>query len=202
MNFSTVAAIVLAAGSSARMGKPKQLIEFEGQSLLRRTVETVIASSVDFVVVTTADNGVDFARELSGLDWTAAQVEKPEQGQSESVRAGLSTVEEYGDFDAILFTPCDLPLLSIEHLDALLAKYRRGDWDIVASRYDGIAGAPLIIGRTLWPEIWELRGDTGMRKILPSRRASTLCIEWEDGKFDLDTPEDVEALLNRRRIME
>lgn len=188
-----MAAVVLAAGSSSRLGRPKQLLEVEGQTLIRRTVQTVLASAVDAVVVATSLGEVNFDAELHGLNWTRATVEHSQLGQSESVRAGLQTVESLGNFDAILFTPCDLPLLSATHLNALVEKYQRGLCNIVASRYDGVLGAPLILDRELWPELRALRGDTGVRKILPSHKGTTTFIEWEAGKFDLDTPDDVKA---------
>ncbi len=195
MSPPRIATVVLAAGSSSRMGRPKQLIEFEGQTVIRRTVQTLNDCSANLVIVTTANNGVDFAAELEGLHWQQAVVENAHQGQSESVRAGLHAVEAEGNFDAILFTPCDLPLLSVSHLNALLAKYRSGGWTIVASRYDDVLGAPLIVGRELWPELHELRGDGGVRKILPAHSKETATVDWEEGQFDLDTPADVEAVL-------
>lgn len=181
------------------MGRPKQLIEWEDQTLIRRTVQTVLASDVDAVIVTTAANGVDFGAELHGLEWTRAGVENPQEGQSQSVRAGLKTVETLGDFEAILWTPCDLPLLSIAHLNTLIETYRSGDWDITASRYDEVLGAPMIVSRALWPELLELSGDTGARKLLAFHAQRATCIEWMDGKFDLDTPDDVDALLQSQR---
>ncbi|RYZ81219.1 MAG: hypothetical protein EOP06_23905, partial [Proteobacteria bacterium] len=95
--------------------------------------------------------------------------------------------------DAVLFTHCDLPLLSSGHLDALIIQYLGGGWDIVASRYDDVLGTPLIVGKALWPELHSLRGDVGVRKILPMHRERTTFVQWDNGQFDLDTPEDVAA---------
>lgn len=180
------------------MGRPKQLIEWESQTLIRRTVQTVLAADVEAVVVTT---GVaTFEAELRDLKWTRAEVENPQEGQSQSVRAGMQAVGELGDFDAILFTPCDLPLLSVAHLNALIETYQSGDWDITASRYSEVLGAPMIVSRALWPELFALRGDTGARKLLAFHPETTTLIEWTDGQFDLDTPADVDALLQSQRL--
>ncbi|MDQ3815749.1 MAG: hypothetical protein M3347_17690 [Armatimonadota bacterium] len=73
-----------------------------------------------------------------------------------------------------------------------MAKYRRGQWYIVASRYREILGAPMLIDRALWPALRNLRGDTGARKILPRYGDATTFIDWDEGQFDLDTPQDVE----------
>lgn len=197
MNRRRVAAVVLAAGGSSRLGRPKQLLEFEGWTLIRRTVETVAASNVDWVVVTMSKNGVDFERELHGLEWMGAVVESPQCGQSESIKAGLRAVEERGEFEGVLFTPCDLPLLSKDHLNTLVAIFQDEKWDVVASRYEGILGAPMIVGRGMWPELHALQGDVGARKIVPGHLESTTSVVWEAGLIDLDTPEDVQRYKDR-----
>lgn len=190
-----VAAVVLAAGSSSRLGRPKQLIEFRGQTLLRRTAQTVLASLADALVVTTGDNGVDSEVQLCGLNWTRAAVVNAQEGQSNSVRAGLEAVESLGEFEAILFTPCDLPLLSAAHLNALIEKYRSANWNMVASRYDETSGAPMIVSHALWPELRGLRGDVGARRLLAFHAQRATFVEWPDGRFDMDTPDDVGVML-------
>jgi molybdenum cofactor cytidylyltransferase len=191
MSEKRVAAIVLAAGRSSRLGTPKQLLEIGSKTLLRRTVETTLASQVGLVVVSLAKDASAFVDTLHDLNWKRAEVTNPELGQSESIRAGLEIVAQH-DFDAVLLIPCDLPLLSSEHLDALIIKYQQEQWQIVASRYLEILGAPMLIDRALWPDLHNLRGDTGARKILPLYEHVTTFIDWDAGQFDLDTPQDVE----------
>lgn len=180
------------------MGSPKQLIEVEGQTLIHRTVRTALASLAASVVVTTSDNGVDFEAELHGQQWTRALVENPQLGQSQSIKAGLATAESLDNIDAVLFTPCDLPLLSTSHLNDLITTYQSGLWKIVTSCYDDVLGAPLIVARELWPELHALEGDVGARKILPLHRQSTTSIPWQQGQFDLDTPADVTKYTQRK----
>ncbi len=185
----SVGIVVLAAGMSSRLGTPKQLLEIGGKTLLRRTVETAMSSRAKFVVVCLAKGDSASENALSGLDFRLASVENPQLGQSESVRAGLELAAPY--CDAILFTPCDLPLLSSAHLNALISKFEAENRAIVASRYDGILGAPLILGRELWDEVRALRGDVGARKIVAKHAEKAAFVDWEAGQFDLDTPEDV-----------
>jgi molybdenum cofactor cytidylyltransferase len=186
-----VAAIVLAAGRSSRLGTPKQLLEIGSQTLLRCTVETILAARVGLVVVSLEKGVSAFVDTLHGLDWKRAEVENPQLGQSESIRAGLEIVAQQ-DFDGVLLTPCDLPLLSSQHLNALITKYQIENSQIVASRYHNVLGAPMLIDRALWPDLRELRGDIGARKILPLYEHTTTFIDWNEGQFDLDTIEDVE----------
>lgn len=132
---------------------------------------------------------------------TRSSVENPREGQSQSVRAGTRAVEELGDFDAILFAPCKLPLLSASHLNALSEPYRSGNWQIVASRPCEVLGVPMmLVSRALWPELLELSGDMGVRKLLAFYVQTTTCIEWTDGKFDLDTPDNLDTLLRSKSL--
>ena len=186
-----VAVLVLAAGHSSRLGTPKQLLEIDGKTLLRRTVETTLASQTGLVVVSLPKDAKAFVDSLHGLNCKWAEVGNPEMGQSESIRAGLEVVAQH-EFEAVLITPCDLPLLSSAHLNALIAKYQKEPWQIIASRYGEVLGAPMVIDRALWPALRDLRGDTGARKILPHYQETTTFIDWSEGQFDLDTTEDVE----------
>ncbi|HEX8465521.1 MAG TPA: nucleotidyltransferase family protein [Abditibacterium sp.] len=199
MNSQTsVGIVILAAGASARLGRPKQLLKIEGQTLLRRTVQTALNSSAKFVVVTLAAGDVASEMALAGLEFHLARVENAQFGQSESVRAGLELAAP--DCEAILFAPCDLPLLSTSHLDALISRFEVENRAIVASRYDETLGAPLVLGRELWPEVRQLRGDVGARKIVAEYAAEAAFIEWNGGRFDLDTPEDYAAWLSSSEI--
>lgn len=191
MSEKRVAAIVLAAGRSSRLGTPKQLLEIGSKTLLRRTVETTLASQVGLVVVSLEKDATAFVGTLHDLNWKRAEVKNPQLGQSESIRAGLEIVAQH-HFDAVLITPCDLPLLSSEHLNALITEYRQEQWQIVASRYLEILGAPMLIDRSLWPDLRKLRGDTGARKLLSLYGYTTTFMDWNEGQYDLDTPQDVE----------
>ncbi len=187
-----VAAVILAAGKSSRMGAPKQLLEIEGQSLLRRTTQTVVATHFDLVVVVSRQ----FAA-VADLPVVEAAFRFEPDALSDSIKNGLAAIRDWENdsgflVDAALFVPCDLPLLTSAHLGALLAEYR-GETQIVASRFDGVLGTPMLFDRALWPELDALTGDTGGRQIISRHEKNTASVAWEGGQFDLDTPADVEA---------
>ncbi len=182
-----ISAAILAAGTSSRLGQPKQLLEIDGQTLIRRTARAALDADIARVTVIVADSshGQAVADELRDLaveivvnfDWL--------EGMASSVRRAVAAA---GEANALLLTPCDLPRLSSEHLRALIEKYQRKNAPIVASRYNETLGAPLIIARELWPELLELRGDVGARRVIMRHDANF--IEWPDGAFDVDTRED------------
>ena len=189
-----VAVAILAAGSSKRMGASKQLLRWEGQSLLRRTYEVAHSARAEHLVVTLDPAATAVVAEIRGATAMRAFVGQPELGQSESVRVALSAVQTT-DSVAILFVPCDLPLLSTEHLNALIARYHESAAAMVASAYDGKLGSPMLLDRSLWPELKALRGDTGARSLLKLHPELCTSIHWPEGEFDVDTPEDWTRLL-------
>ena len=183
-----ITAAILAAGTSSRLGQPKQLLKLDGQTLIRRAAQTALDANVSRVcVVVNPSHVAAMEGELRDLpveivvncDWR--------EGMASSVRVGVAASE---GADALLLTPCDLPLLSSEHLRALIEKYQRENAPIVASRYNETLGAPLIIARQLWPELLELRGDVGARRVIMKHDANF--IEWPQGAFDVDTRQDWE----------
>ena len=180
-----ITAVILAAGASSRLGQPKQLLRFDGQTLIRRTAQTVLASDCARVLVIVGRDADDIASELGDLPVEVIVNEDWPEGMASSVRCAAHNA---GEADALLLTPCDLPLLSSAHLRALIENYRAGEAPIVASRYNEVLGAPLIIARALWPELLQLRGDVGARRVITRHRASF--VEWPDGAVDVDTPAD------------
>ena len=157
--MSRIVAIVLAAGFSRRLGRPKQSVIFEGETLLDRA--TRIAREVaGVVVVVTRENNPD-----------------AEEGMASSIRAGVTLAES----DArLLIMLCDQPLITAEHLRALIAI----DAPIVATGYAGIAGVPAIFAPRFRTELLALRGDRGARAII--ERHGARVVFFEDAAVDVD----------------
>lgn len=179
---------ILAAGTSSRLGQPKQLLKISGQSLIRRAALAVLNAQTARVLVIVGRDASAIEAELHDLPVEIVVNSDWSEGMASSVRAAVATVGDSSHADGLLLTPCDLPLLSSEHLRALIEKYQSENAPIVASRYNETLGAPLIIARALWPELLELRGDVGARRVIA--RHETSFIEWPDGAFDVDTRED------------
>ena len=154
-----VAAIVLAAGASRRLGRPKQDVVFEGETLLARA--TRIAREVtDEVIVVTRENNPEAA-----------------EGMAASIRIGVAAA---GSESRILITLCDQPLVTADHLRALVAV----DAPIVATGYAGIAGVPAVFDPQFIPELLALRGDVGARSIIARHGAHV--VPFEDAAVDVD----------------
>jgi CTP:molybdopterin cytidylyltransferase MocA len=171
-----VAAIILAAGSSGRFGRPKQLLAFRGESLVRRTVRIASEAGCDEVIVVAQPGAL---RELHA---TIVENAGFAEGMASSIRAG---VEAAGNARVLLML-CDQPLITPEHLRALLAI----DAPVVATGYSGIRGVPAAFAPELRDELLALRGDRGARAII--ERHDARAIVFEDAAVDIDTVADLE----------
>ena len=211
-----IAAAILAAGTSSRLGRAKQLLKIDDETLIRRTARTVLAALTrpsnrncerypdwkstsvppyqfswpgKLLVVVNPSHAAAIEGELRDLAVEIVVNADWREGMASSVRLAVAAA---GEAEALLITPCDLPRLSSEHLRALTAQFERDGARIVASRYNETLGAPLVIARELWPELLELRGDVGARRVITRHSASW--VEWPDGALDVDTRADWEKL--------
>lgn len=188
---SRVAAIVLAAGQSRRLGKPKQLIEIEGQPLVRRTVQTVVNSFVEHTFVVLGHEEAEIASQLEDLEVTRIVAPQYASGLSYSVRHGLHQIQtDIRKFQAVLFAPCDLPMLTTEHLNRLVERYHDTHAPIVCSEFEGALGIPALFAAATWADFEMLTGDQGARPLIQacSHREA---VAFAGGAFDIDTPDDL-----------
>ena len=158
-------AVVLAAGSSSRLGRPKQEIVYRGETLLERAVRIAREVADDVVVVTRANNP------------------DADEGIASSIRVGVAAAGEA----RILITLCDQPLITADHLRALVS----ADAPIVATLYGGIAGVPAVFSPEFIMDLLSLRGDRGARVVIERHKEFMHGIPCEDAAVDIDTEGDL-----------
>lgn len=193
--MSRLPAVVLAAGGSRRFaGGSKQLATFQGEALVHRAVRTVLEAGLSPVLVVVGCAGEDVAAAVSDLDSEIVSNPRWDQGQSTSVKAGLAALP--ADADGAAFVPCDQPLLDVETLEKLAAAFRKTGAPAVVPGFEGRRGAPVVIGRELFPQVAGITGDEGARQILARHRDRVVTVELdrEEPLMDVDTPEDLERL--------
>jgi CTP:molybdopterin cytidylyltransferase MocA len=186
-------AIILAAGASRRLGRPKQLVRIEDETLLGRTVRVVKDAGADpvFVVLGAHRESIVGDVDLTGVnavfnpDW--------EEGIASSIRAGVVALrQELPDATPVLLLVCDQPRLTAEHLRGLVAAFDEGmEPAIVASAYAGIAGIPAIFPAREFEALLELRGDEGARSLMRDPRCPLVTVSFDGGEVDVDTPADL-----------
>jgi molybdenum cofactor cytidylyltransferase len=178
-----IAAVVLAAGQSKRLGAAKQMARLGGQTLLERAVGTALKAGLEpvFVVVAEAQKTAYCVANLDSRVVTVGNAEAAE-GMASSVRAGVRAAESVGA-EGVVLLACDQPAVTAEHLEELA----RGGEVVVASAYAGRQGVPAYFPARTFAELLELRGDAGARGLLQAARAVAL----PGGELDVDTVEDL-----------
>ncbi len=179
-----VAAVVLAAGASARLGQSKQQVRLGGETLLERSVRVAHLAGLDPVFVVVAPGK---ATEAGDRAQVLVNTEAAE-GMASSIRVGIAAAA-VAQVTGVVILACDQPAVTPEHLRELA----RGGGEAVASEYAGRKGVPAYLPAAAFPELLKLRGDAGARGLLRSARA----VELDNGELDVDTAED---LARARRI--
>ncbi|RIK26212.1 MAG: nucleotidyltransferase family protein [Chloroflexi bacterium] len=193
---SLITAVVLAAGQSRRMGRPKQLETIGGEPMVVRAVRTALAGDAAEVLVITgayADRVAEVLRPLQAVASDRLRVIANPQyasGQASSVRTAIQALDPR--CEAVLFLLVDQPFVTQALLQRLIAAWRAGAPLAASMARDEVRGAPAIFDRSLFPELLQLTGDTGARPLLQRHREKMARIPaTADELRDIDTPDDL-----------
>jgi molybdenum cofactor cytidylyltransferase len=191
------AGLVLAAGSSRRMGRPKQLLPVAGRPLLEMVVAAANASSLDEVVVVLGGSAEEIRE---GVDLGRARVVYNPghlEGLGSSIRAGLASLD--GRVDRAMVILGDQPAVSAELFDRLLELQASSGLPSAALRFGDLLHPPVVLDRSLFGDLASLEGDVGCRAVIRGRPELVAALPAEtDGNhpIDVDTPEDYERLVS------
>jgi molybdenum cofactor cytidylyltransferase len=189
-----VAAIVLAAGGSSRMGQAKQLLPLGGQPMVRCAVEAVCSAGLAQVVVVVGAHAGAVAGALTGLPVDIVVNPAWAEGMSTSVRAGLNALRP--EAQAVVMVLADQPALTPDLVEALLVRYWATGAPIVAPFYRGQRGNPVLFDRSLFPELLAVEGDRGGRALFDRYAQQVERLEVDDPAVvtDIDTHQDYETI--------
>jgi molybdenum cofactor cytidylyltransferase len=183
-----VPAVILAAGASRRLGRPKQLVQVEGETLLRRAVRAALAGCSPVLVVVGA-RGREVADSLAGMPVQVVDNAEWEEGMAASIRAGVRALPP--DSPAAVFLVCDQLAVDGSLVGRLLAIHRAHPEAVVACAYDDTRGTPTLFPARCFPQLLLLRGDRGARDLLAA--PDVLTVPFPAGTADVDTPGDLPA---------
>ncbi|BDU76572.1 nucleotidyltransferase family protein [Mesoterricola sediminis] len=175
-------AIILAAGASRRLGAPKQLARWQGETLLRRAVRAAAACAP--ILVVTGHRADLMAQELAGLPVQLVPNPAWEEGMAASLRAGVAALPPGAP--GALFLVCDQPAVDAALVDRLLAAWHGAP---VACAYGGTRGVPALLPARDFPAVLALRGDRGARALLAA--PDVVEVPFPEGTWDVDRPEDL-----------
>ena len=191
-----IAGIVLAAGLSLRMGRPKLLLDWGGKPVVRRAVERVKAGGVDEIVIVLGHEGQAIREALKGLPVRFVENPEPEAGQASSIACGVAVLGPA--VSAALIALGDQPALPPEVIPRLLQTFRETAKAIVAPLYRGVQGNPVLFAATVFPELRTLTGDRGARSVVEKDPPRVALVSFDlPMPADLDTFEDYERLRPR-----
>ncbi|MDE3155332.1 MAG: nucleotidyltransferase family protein [Acidobacteriota bacterium] len=188
-----ISAVVLAAGASTRMGRPKLLLPLGGEPLVRRIVRLVCDAGYDEVLVIVGSHHEQVLAALDGLPIRHALNADFATGMGSSFRTAVAHLPASA---AALFALADQPFLTADDYRRLLEVWRAERPPIVSVRYGDITAPPHLFARALFPELAAL--EHGARPVLQRHREGTVVLPFDPGKlFDIDTPADYERASSR-----
>ena len=184
-----IAAVVLAAGFSTRMGRQKLLLPLGDKPVVRWSVEAVLPHVQDVVVVTGRETAA-VRDALAGLSVRFAENPAPESGQSSSIAVGVRALPS--SIRAALIVLGDQPRTPASVVPALLAARDRTGKAVIVPVYRGVRGTPVLFGAEVFAELWALSGDAGARAVVAVRPERVEAVEVDSPMpVDVDTPEDL-----------
>lgn len=197
--MSSAAGLILAAGASSRMGRPKQLLPAGNVNLLDRIIREALHSDLDPIVLVLGHRAGEIRETLvTDLNHPKLRVLENKNyrlGISTSIVTGLLEVEMICDHVMILLA--DMPYITTSLINLLLQKYLDSGLPLGAIQLEGKRSHPVVIGRSLFPSLHQMRGDTGARNLF-LQYADQICLVGPNGKYqdiDMDTPEDYQVFI-------
>jgi molybdenum cofactor cytidylyltransferase len=175
------------------MGRPKQLLIFNGRTLLRRAAEEALASGCRPIVTVLGAFADRLSNEVADLGVQVVTHHGWRGGMGSSVRVGLNALldgPQGSALEAVILMVCDQPFCTAPVLRRLLETHQELKSPAVASYYKGVCGVPALFSRSLFPELLDLRGPGGASSVLERHRQETLVLPFAPGAIDIDTRED------------
>ena len=193
-----VAAIVLAAGRARRFGAQKLLAPFGTSTVVRTVVDTMREAGAEYVVVVGGPGGEAVRAAVGGSPVVWTENPEPDRGMSSSLVAGVSAIPP--NVGAALIALGDQPTVSVQVVQQVVTAWRHGGGPVVAPRYRGLRGNPVLFDAGLFGALGSLVGEHGARDLIAADPARVTMVDVsEPPPMDIDTPSDYDELLRRSR---
>jgi molybdenum cofactor cytidylyltransferase len=188
-----IAGILLAAGTSSRMGSNKLLFPLEGETVLRRAARRALAGGLSPLIVVLGHESDKAAKEIEDLPCQWALNPLYQEGINSSVKAGILAVPR--EARGALVMLADMPFVTSEMIAAMIERYRASEAPLVISDYAGVNAPPMLYDRSLFTELLTMTGEGCGRQVVRRHRDEAEVLAWpESALADLDVPEDYERV--------
>jgi molybdenum cofactor cytidylyltransferase len=190
-----LAIVILAAGASSRLGRPKQLELFKGKSLILHTIDVAHEVKPNQVITVLGANFEAIKSEISDRNTTILENEQWAKGMSTSIICGIHYVErEHPLIQKVIFMVCDQPYVNKGLLQALIDKKKETNLPIITSEYLNIKGIPTLFDKSMFGILKELTGDVGAGKKIKQNMDIVSSVPFEKGEIDIDQESDLALL--------
>ncbi|MEZ4933341.1 MAG: nucleotidyltransferase family protein [Saprospiraceae bacterium] len=187
-----IAILLLAAGSSSRLGHPKQLVEVSGQPLLQKMVEISLATGCHPVVIVLGAYFEKIKPVIENLPVHILENKNWESGMGSTVSCGMDfLINNYPELKAVILLVCDQYYLAEKNITELIRVFEKTNKNIIASKYGETVGVPALFSKHLFTDLLKLNGQSGAKKIVQKYADEAAIVEFSEGMFDLDTEEDL-----------
>jgi molybdenum cofactor cytidylyltransferase len=189
--------VILAAGSSSRLGTPKQLLSFQGTTLIRRLTDIALDTTNGPVVVVTGAAHEPVGHEISDLPVHTVHNAHWPEGMGSSVATGVHKLLEIApQIAGAILAVCDQPFVTPALFESMFEIAAQKNSNIIASSYDDILGTPVLFPAHYFPNLLALKGAEGARKLLDRFSENVISMSFPEGNIDIDTPLDYQQLIS------
>lgn len=188
--------IILAAGNSTRLGRPKQLLLYKGKSLIVTIAEEALKIPDNLTIVVLGYNNQAIAHELEKTSVMWSINNDWESGMASSIQVGMKALlGVFPELQRCIVSVCDQPNISSTEFYGLIQTQKTTGKGIVATEYANTLGVPVLFTQPYFNELLQLAGNEGAKKIVNSYRSDTALYPFEKAAIDIDTETDYEQLL-------
>ncbi|MFB9075977.1 NTP transferase domain-containing protein [Flavobacterium procerum] len=189
--------IILAAGNSSRLGRPKQLLQYKESTLLKNSIYEALKVENSFIIIVTGSDHDLIEKELNSPEITFSFNSNWETGMSSSIVKGISELLLLNpDCEQCIMAVCDQPFVTSSVFESLIFESSKRGKGIVASAYSETLGTPVLFHKKYFQELLELKGQEGAKKLLKNYANDVVSVLFEKGNIDIDTEEDYLQLIS------
>ncbi|MDB5208562.1 MAG: hypothetical protein JWR72_3637 [Flavisolibacter sp.] len=192
--------IILAAGSSSRLGRPKQLLSFQNKSLIEHSIDEAVAAKLTPVIVVTGAYGESVSTYLKNKEVVIVYNDAWKKGMGSGIKAGLKQAMLLNEkLQSIIISVCDQPFVSASLFRKLTEKKKETAKGIVACSYADTIGTPVLFAHSYFDKLLQLEESEGAKSLVKMYNDDLATVAFAKGNIDIDTEEDYKNLLNHTR---
>lgn len=196
MKTGNIGIIILAAGSSSRLGQAKQLLKFKGKTLLEISLHAASDSLAEQIVLVLGANRDQIQQEVNLSSYYQVTNKNWENGMASSMQTGLKHLLQKQEINAVILMLSDQPFIEVNTINNLIINYLNSDKGIITSTYQNTFGVPVLFDQKYFNELLELQSKEGAKTIIYKHLDDVEKVDFPNGAVDIDTYEDYEKLIN------